>query len=80
LHHIKIKANEKRQVFNVPPVMLQVTEHQAEVKECPTCHTTNKASLPMAVLQPVQYGSRRKAQAIYLMNLIFCPMKEPQRL
>lgn len=64
---------DKRQVFDIPPVSIEVTEYQAEIKTCTHCHTTNKASFPKTVTQPVQYGSRIKAQAIYLMNQHLLP-------
>ena len=64
---------DKRQVFDIPAVSIEVTEYQAEIKTCTHCNTTNKASFPKTVTQPVQYGSRIKAQAIYLMNQHLLP-------
>jgi transposase len=64
---------DKRQVFDIPPISIEVTEYQAEIKTCSHCNTTNKASFPKAVTQPVQYGCRIKAQAIYLMNQHLLP-------
>ena len=64
---------EKRQVFDIPPVQLEVTEHQAEVKECPHCHKEVKADFPIGVTQPVQYGNRLRAQISYLNNYQLLP-------
>jgi len=57
---------EKRQVFDIPPVKIQVTEYQAHTKECPHCHAHNKAKFPENVKSPVQYGNRLKAFVSYL--------------
>jgi transposase len=69
-----IKGIEKRQVFDVPPIKLEVTEHQAEIKCCAACQTEVKATFPSAVNQPVQYGSRLQAQAVYLSNYQLLPL------
>ena len=47
---------KKRQVFDIPPPKLEVTEHQAEVKYCECCNKTITAAFPAGVLAPVHYG------------------------
>ncbi|MBL7115593.1 MAG: IS66 family transposase, partial [Kiritimatiellae bacterium] len=63
---------EKRQVHDLPPLRLIVTEHQAETKTC-SCGHLNKAAFPEGVNAPVQYGEGIKAAAVYLKNYQFLP-------
>lgn len=51
----------KRQVFDLPPQALVVTEHRIEGKVCPDCGQLHRGALPQEVSAPVQYGSQVKA-------------------
>ena len=55
LEGVRAQGVEKRQVFDVPPIELLITEHQAEIKRC-SCGEINKADFPDNVTSHVQYG------------------------
>jgi transposase len=74
LSDVVSEGYEKRQVFDIPPMRIRVTEHQAESKQCPHCRQRVKGTFPTNVTQPVQYGPRLKAQTVYLNNYQLLPL------
>ena len=56
---------ENRQVFELPALHLEVTEHRAEVKLCPRCQQEVCAPFPPGVVAPTQYGPRFLAWLVY---------------
>ncbi len=73
LNETVVENYEARQVFDIPPVQIEVTEYKAEIKFCPQCKRAAKARFPEHVTQPVQYGPRLRAQIVYLMNQHLLP-------
>ena len=55
----------KRQVFDLPVPKVEVTEHQAEIKQCFCCNKRVMATFPLGVNSPTQYGEVVKSTALY---------------
>ncbi|MCJ7483744.1 MAG: IS66 family transposase [Thermodesulfovibrionales bacterium] len=71
----KVERIEKRQVFDLPKVRMEVTEHQAQVKRCSCCGKETRAEFPKEVNQAVQYGTEAKSQMTYLNHEQHIPLK-----
>jgi transposase len=56
---------ERRQVFDLPPMTVRVTEHQLIARRC-CCGATTCGAAPEGVTAPVQYGPRITAIILYL--------------
>jgi len=57
----------RRQVFDLPPVTVRVTEHQLIERTCGGCGTATRAQPPAGVAAaPVSYGPRIAAVIVYL--------------
>src|SRR3990172_4205824 len=66
---------ERRQVIEIPEPRPEVTEHQALHKACAVCQTVTAGTFPPEVTQPVQYGPRTKAVAVYLQTYQLLPFE-----
>jgi len=73
-------GHKNRQVFDIPPITLMVTEYRAEVKTCPCCNKETTADFPSGVTQPVQYGQRIKAFGVYFMNYQLLPYERTTQI
>jgi transposase len=55
-----------RQVFDVPPIRVRVTEHRIVACRCAGCGVVTRAVAPAGVHAPVQYGPGITAIVVYL--------------
>jgi len=63
---VKVKSISTKQVFDIQPVKMQVTEFQQHNKVCPCCSTVNKPDFPDGLNSYVQYGDNIKTFIAYL--------------
>ncbi|KZB91255.1 hypothetical protein A2U94_11970 [Bacillus sp. VT 712] len=67
---IRVKT---RQVFDIPPIQLEVTQHETEVKTCASCGTKTESSFPEEVQHHVQYGANVQSMVMYMMHYQLAP-------
>lgn len=71
---------QSRQVHELPPLRLRVIEHRVLTKVCPHCQQLNHGQFPEHVRDPVQYGPRLKALAVYLLHYQLLPFERTREL
>lgn len=69
---------ERRQIYDIPPLHIKITEHQSEVKTC-SCGCINKA-FPEGIDYRVAYGSKIKSLVVYLQNYQLLPYERTKEL
>ncbi len=67
------ESSDRRQVFDLPVLKLEVTEHRLLRKCCPRCGAINTGQFPCEVTPGVHYGPRLKSLAVYLVNYHLLP-------
>ena len=73
LADVVVDGFEKRQVFDLPPLNLIVTEHQAEQKSC-SCGCITIAAFPPEAQAPAQYGPWVQSLVVYMSVYQFLPL------
>jgi len=80
LEGVDAREVELRQVFDLPEFKVEVTEHLAEVKECPSCRKKSKGNFPAEARRPTQYGHRVKGLASYLTQYQLIPLARTREM
>lgn len=80
LEEAPIIDTERRQVFDLPPLKLEVTEHQRRTRRCQYCDHTSRGEFPAQVAHRVGYGVRVKALSTYLMHFQLLPFERVSQL
>jgi len=64
---------EIRQVFDIPILKINVTEHRSHKKCCGRCGFTTAGTFPVEAHQAVQYGPRSKSLMVYMSQYQLLP-------
>ena len=77
LEQLPLKSLYRRQVFDLPEKLIEVTEHQIEAKQC-VCGKIHEAACEVKGV--TQYGVRIKALGVYLNQYQMVPYERVQEL
>ncbi len=69
------KGYESRQEFEIPAPVVEVTEYQAEITDCPHCGVENRGIFPEGITHKTQYGNYLRAIAVYFRNYQLIPLE-----
>ena len=68
----------RRQVFDIPPPRIEVTEHRVLDWVCCGCHHDNHGKFPASVSAPTQYGLRLQTMSVLFNNAYSIPRNKVQ--
>lgn len=71
---------EKRQVFDLPPPKIWITEHRAVKQCCSNCGLQQRAHFPEQVKAPTQYGTGFTTWTAYLHTYQMIPLDRISRM
>jgi transposase len=77
---VPMAGYERRQVYELPPVRLRVTEHRAVQVRCPACEQVSVGAFPAEAPSRAQYGPRLRALAVYLVEQQLVPYARVREL
>ena len=80
LEDVEPEKTIRRQVFDLSPLNIQVTEHRVLIKVCPNCYYKNKGAFPKHVTQPTQYGPHLTSVLAYLSHYQLIPFNRLKQL
>jgi transposase len=75
LSHAPVVDIERRQIFDLPPIELQVTEHQAQIKKCTTCGKSSKTTFSDDIGKGAQYRTNIQAILTYFNQYQLLPFQ-----
>lgn len=64
---------DRRQVFDIPPIEMEVTEHRAHWKQCSCCAHRSQGAFPQEATNNAVYGPNIRALGSYLMAYQILP-------
>jgi transposase len=80
LQDAPVVGEERRQVFDLPPLKVEVTEHRALTCVCPGCQALNQGQFPSGITQPAQYGPALLGLCVYLNVYQLLPLARIEEL